>query len=312
MKRRSHRQGENAEDSGYIIVRISFRLNSPVRCLRLSFTLGIRQALLPSERFQLQRFAFFVDGSNLFGSLKSMSVEVDDYETFFGHLYHEAQQQWRQVTGAGASATTMLQRVYWYQVGSIDDWNLKDAQAQAYLKERFDETRTVKDGYMATAGKMLPGKAQADVALKAWSLCFDEFQAWYEGKCSALEKMRRFHHGVRTSTNLIDILEVGHWKVDFFSHICEEKGLDTRLAVDMVALESNYDVAVVVSGDADSIPSIELMKRRGKHVGAVEFVRGYPPEQRGRGFSSKIKLHADFVTRIYEMGLVSKNIVRKV
>jgi uncharacterized LabA/DUF88 family protein len=259
----------------------------------------------------MQRFAFFVDGSNLFGSLKGMGVEVDDYECFFGHLYDEAQRQWRQVTGAGSSASTVLQRVYWYQVGSIDDWNLDDAQAQAYLKERFDENKTIKAGFMATAGKLLPGKSQADVALKAWALCFDDFRAWYDGRRTTVERMKRFHHGVRTSTDLIDILEVGHLKVDFFSHSCEEKGLDTRLAVDMVALESNYDVAVVVSGDADSIPSIELMKRRGKHVGAVEFVRGYPPEQRGRGFSSKIKLHADFVTRIYEMGLVSKNIVRK-
>ena len=54
------------------------------------------------------------------------------------------------------------------------------------------------------------------------------------------------------------------------------------------------------------------MKRRGKHVGAVEFVRGYPPEQKGKGFSSKIKLAADFVARIYEMELVSKKVARKI
>ncbi len=34
----------------------------------------------------------------------------------------------------------------------------------------------------------------------------------------------------------------------------------------MIALEESYDVAVVVSG-ADSIPTIELMKRRRKHAG---------------------------------------------
>jgi uncharacterized LabA/DUF88 family protein len=124
--------------------------------------------------------------------------------------------------------------------------------------------------------------------------------------------MKRFHHAVQSSTDLIDILEVGHWKVDFFSHSVEEKGLDTRLAVDMIALEGGYDVAVVVSGDADSIPSIDLMKRRGKHVGAVEFVRGYPPEKKGKGFSSKIKLSADFVARIYEMELVSKKVAKKI
>ncbi|SPP63481.1 NYN domain-containing protein [Nitrospira lenta] len=259
----------------------------------------------------MARFAFFVDGSNLFGSLKGMGIEVDDYQTFFTYLFKVAEQQWRFSVGAGQSTITLLQRVYWYQVGSIDSWNLDEAQAQAYLRERFEESKQAKAGYMAMAGKMLSSQGQDAVARKAWSLCFDELRAWYEGKKRTLDGMKRFHHGVQSSTDLIDILEVGHWKVDLFSHACEEKGLDTRLAVDMVALESNYDVAVVVSGDADSIPSIDLMKRRGKHVGAVEFVRGYPPEQKGRGFSSKIKLSADFVARIYEMELVSKKVARK-
>ena len=257
------------------------------------------------------RFSFFVDGSNLFGSLKEMGVEVDDYQTFYGYLFRAAEQQWRLSVGAGQNLSCILQRVYWYQVGAIDAWNLEDAQAQAYLKKRFDESKQIKAGYMASAGKLLAGKPQADVALKAWSLCFEEFKAWYEGKKRILEGMKRFHHGVQSSTDLIDILEIGHWKVDFFGHTCEEKGLDTRLAVDMVALEANYDVAIVVSGDADSIPSIDLMKRRGKHVGAVELVRGYPPEQKGRGFSSKIKLSADFVARVYEMDLIAKKIARK-
>ncbi|MGB1562241.1 MAG: NYN domain-containing protein [Sinimarinibacterium flocculans] len=257
------------------------------------------------------RFAFFVDGSNLFGSLKGMGVEVDDYQAFYGYLFRSAEQQWRQAVGGSQSPVGVLQRIYWYQVGSLDAWNLDDAQAQAYLKERFDENRQIKAGYMAQAGKLLSGKPQADVALKAWSLCFDEMKGWYENKKRILDGMKRFHHGVQSSTDLIDVLEIGHWKVDFFGHSCEEKGLDTRLAVDMIALEDNYDVAVVVSGDADSIPSIDLMKRRGKHVGAVEFVRGYPPEQKGRGFSSKIKLSADFVARVYEMELVSKKVAKK-
>lgn len=257
------------------------------------------------------RFAIFVDGSNLFGSLKDLGVQVDDYQRFFGHVFKVAEEEWRNAVGAGKNTDTVLQRVYWYQVGTIDTWNLDDAQSQAYLRERFDENKPVRDGYMARAGKLLPGKSQAEVGLKAWSLCFDEFRAWYENKKRILEGMQRFHHGVQTSTDIIDILEIGHWKVDLLGHSCDEKGLDTRLAVDMVALEGNYDVAVVVSGDADSIPSIDLMKRRNKHVGAVEFVRGYPPEQKGRGFSSKIKLSSDFVARIYEMELVSKKFARK-
>jgi hypothetical protein len=39
------------------------------------------------------KFAFFVDGSNLFGSLKGMNIEVDDYQAFFNYLYKAAEQQ---------------------------------------------------------------------------------------------------------------------------------------------------------------------------------------------------------------------------
>jgi hypothetical protein len=38
----------------------------------------------------------------------------------------------------------------------------------------------------------------------------------------------------------------------------------------MVALQDNYDIAVVVSGDADSIPSVRHMKSRGKHIAAQQ------------------------------------------
>lgn len=183
------------------------------------------------------RFAFSVDGSNLFGSLKGMGIEVDDYQAFFNYLYKAAEQQWRASVNAVQSIDTLLQRIYWYQVRSMDSWDLDDAQAQAYLRERFDDgdNKQLKAGYMATAGKLLTGQSQEAVARKAWALCVDELRAWYEAKNKAREGMKRFHHAVRSSTDGIDIFEAGHLKVDFFSSSVEEKGLDTRLAVDMIA-----------------------------------------------------------------------------
>ena len=72
----------------------------------------------------MQRFAFFVDGSNLFGSLKAMNVEVDDYEAFFAYLYKESASHWHTSTHTPATVPTQLRRVYWYVVGSIDEWDL--------------------------------------------------------------------------------------------------------------------------------------------------------------------------------------------
>jgi uncharacterized LabA/DUF88 family protein len=89
-----------------------------------------------------------------------------------------------------------------------------------------------------------------------------------------------------------------------------EKGLDTRLAVDMVTQVNNYDVAILVSGDADAIPSLNHIKREGKQVCVIEFIKGYPPEAKGRQSSSRLKVAADFVTQIYEMDLVRQKLAR--
>jgi hypothetical protein len=53
------------------------------------------------------------------------------------------------------------------------------------------------------------------------------------------------------------------------------------------------------------------LKTRNKEVAAAEFVSGYPPEKKGKAFSSKLKLAADIVVRIYEMDPISKGLAKK-
>ena len=252
----------------------------------------------------MERFVIFVDGSNLFGALKSMSVEVDDYEALYGYVFKEARAAWLEATYQTQPVSCRLQRVYWYAVGTIDDWDLGLPQSQTALRNAFSRDREVHDSWVAITGKADPALRGQELEDKAWESCFADFTQWYEGKKRILEGMRRFHQGIRLGTNLIDVKEQGHWKVNFLHKLVEEKGLDTSLAVDMVALQDNYDTAVVVSGDADSIPSILHIKSRGKHIAAVEFVNGSPSETKGRTFSSRLKGHADFVIRIYETELL--------
>jgi uncharacterized LabA/DUF88 family protein len=252
----------------------------------------------------LLRVAIFVDGSNLYGSLRAMNLEVSDYGDFYGHIHDEAVSRWQKVTRRPASASgAQLTRVYWYSVGSIDDWDLSLSQSQSALQKAFLKERDVHDGWLARVGKA-EGLKGAALEEKAWASCFADMKVWYEKKCATLENMRRFQQAIRMATDLIDVVPAGHWKVDFLHKRVEEKGLDTSLAVDLLALEDNYDLAVVISGDADSIPSIVRMKERGKQVAAVEFVSGSPSEERGRSFSSRLKLHADFVLRVYESELL--------
>lgn len=259
----------------------------------------------------MARFALFVDGSNLFGALKAMNIEVPDYEKLYAHVFKESHAAWHEVTRQTEKAASELRRVYWYSVGSIDDWNLSLPQSQTALRAAFVREKDVRDSWLAIASRANPGLKGTALEDKAWAACFNDFKDWYEKKVSILNGMRRFHQGLRIQTDLIDVIDRGHWKVNFFRKWVEEKGLDTALAVDMIALQENYDVAVIVSGDADMIPSIDHLKIRGKHIAALEFMSGTPPENKGRTFSSRLKEHADFVIRIYETELVRHKIGKR-
>lgn len=259
----------------------------------------------------MQRFALFVDGSNLFGSLKSMNLEVDNYEKFFSYVHKESVTYWQAVTHTAVSVPTQLRRIYWYVVGTIDQWDLSLPQSHTALRKAFDLDKDIRNAWMAEAGKhhtTLKGTALAD---KAWAECHANFKLWYEQKQEILRKMHGFHQAVRSKTDLIDVIDSGHWKVNFLNKWVEEKGLDTSLAVDMVVLSDNFDVAVVASGDADSIPSVRYLKNKGKHVCSVEFVNGSPPEAKGRNFSSRLGEHSDFVVRIFETELLRHNLARR-
>ena len=56
--------------------------------------------------------------------------------------------------------------------------------------------------------------------------------------------------------------------------------MDTGIAVDMIAKMSNYDVAILVSGDADFLPVVGYLKDNLKYVYQFSVARGVPPSIR--------------------------------
>ena len=163
-----------------------------------------------------------------------MNLEVDDYETLYAHVFKESQAVWHEVTRQTEKVPSELRRVYFYAVGSIDDWDLSLPQSQTALRTSFSRDKDVRDSWLAITGKANPGLSSTALEDKAWAACFNDFKDWYEKKLSILDGMRRFHQGLRIRTDLIDVVERGHWKVNFIHKWVEEKGLDTALAVDMI------------------------------------------------------------------------------
>ncbi|MFA4960230.1 MAG: NYN domain-containing protein [Candidatus Pacearchaeota archaeon] len=62
----------------------------------------------------------------------------------------------------------------------------------------------------------------------------------------------------------------------------KEKGIDVWIAIDMVkeAMNNNIEVVVLISGDADFVPALELIKGIGKDVLSCFVTRGFSNELR--------------------------------
>ncbi len=254
------------------------------------------------------RFAIFVDGPNLVGSLEKLGLRVEDYEAFYLYITGRAVEAWTGCIVGSGRPMAYLWRVFWYQIGHMDELQLDNRTLLDHLRGFFENNRELHRAYMAMAAREHPEAAGDELADAAWRLCLEEGRTWYERKRNALEGMKRFNYSVRRNTQFIEIIESGHWKVDLLRRQVTEKGVDTALAVDVVTLVDSYDVAVVLSADADMIPSLSYAKQQGKHVSVVDLVRGSPPPRRPRHGSSRLKSQADFVVPIYEAELLDQEI----
>jgi len=257
----------------------------------------------------MTRFVSFVDGSNLDGVLKHMNLRVDDYGSFYRYIFEQSVGHWGRTFAEGSPWPSAQQsRIYWYAVGKMDEWDLNDPKAENRLRGRFELNTRLRENYIDETTRKYPDMPDGRRLEEAWQLCFAETREWYDGKKRALERKKRFYHGVQAATDFVEIRQEGHWKLDLLHHTITEKGLDTSLAVDMVALQDTYDVALLISGDADGIPGINYVKNRSKHVGVVEFRRGAQPDHLAKGASSRLKIAADFVVQIYEADLLRKDL----
>ena len=172
------------------------------------------------------RFVTFVDGSNLDGVLKHLNLRVDDYGAFYRHVFEQSVHYWGRTFAEGSPwPTAQHSRIYWYVVGKMDEWDLNDPKAEARLRARFEVNPRLRDAYVEDVLRRNPDLAPERRVEEAWHACFAETREWYDGKKKALERKKRFYHGVQSATDFVEIRQEGHWKVVLLHHTVNEKGL---------------------------------------------------------------------------------------
>lgn len=242
------------------------------------------------ENFRYSLTALFAD--NRYEFSKSDYLPNADWKQFFGHLLDD--QPWE------------LIRVYWYVTRDIDIWPSNvpfawDDKRQFIKKHKIDDklrSQGVKDVDLERPG-LKAAESTLDRRKKAilsrhdgWS----KVQVAIERNNDQLE-FRRFGS---ISFNLVN------------NRFGREKGVDTQLATDLVTLADIYDVALIVSGDADYIPPVTAVKNLGKLVYSVSFLNQDGEKLPGgakrleRRVDGRIELEFDNVRELLDIGDAKK------
>jgi len=123
---------------------------------------------------------------------------------------------------------------------------------------------------------------------------------WYDKVVSDYQKqLSDYEHNIASRWADIEIRKVGTLKVDpWDEEVLGEKGLDVGLAVSMVEMSALADLVVLVSGDADYAPAVQVVKQKLKKVSVVRFFSGPPPKTKGTG--ADLLTSADETIDLYE------------
>ena len=224
--------------------------------------------------------AVSVDGANFRANLRNFafqsspplgnrSYQLEERHFNWKSFYQGVLKKFDEATGW----KHQLIRVHWYSSASISPW------VSAAEELRF--ANGVVNQYSEING-LTPAKV------------IDLSRQWYDGERSYFERLREdVFENIQRRTDFLEFRYVGQYQVHplrpyrisqnpdgtitYLGTRAGEKGVDTGIAVDMIAKMAHYDVAILVSGDADFLPVVGYLKDNLKYVYQFSVARGVPP-----------------------------------
>ena len=210
---------------------------------------------------KLDTACIFVDGENLRHSICDLfDTDFDpadylprnaEWEQFFDHL----------VKQTGASCRL---RTYWYVVEQIDFWPYRIPMNDPVKLEKVVRSFKPLNDELA---RISPASKEARVYELAYELQRRERQMKRR-----FDGWRVFQEGIEKHCDFVEFRREGSIRYDLFrQRLGIEKSVDVKLATDLLELRQIYDIAIIVSGDADYVPAVKAVKDSGKRVVNVTF-----------------------------------------
>jgi len=164
-------------------------------------------------------------------------------------------------------------RTYWYVIRRLDffPYNLPNPKTVASDSREFEKLKTILSKHELYQKELdsleEPNKTSRMVTMLE-GLCEQHtvMQKRFEGWTTIQDGISSKHKG-------IEFRRAGAMTFNLFTKkLGTEKAVDVKLATDMITLKDIYDVAIIVSGDQDYVPAVEVVKDAGKQVVNAAFL----------------------------------------
>jgi uncharacterized LabA/DUF88 family protein len=211
----------------------------------------------------MKRCCVFVDGENLrHGIVNLFQPEFDRKD----YLPKDARwdELFFQIAKRACHGSELL-RTYWYTIQHLDFYPYRisnDKRKRNSFLQR-QETLSSRLKGLSAAEREAECDRIASELMERRQMMQDRFDGWISIQNGISQKHRsiEFRRAGTITHNLLT------------NRFGNEKAVDVKLATDLIVLRDIYDVAVIVSGDQDYVPAVQVVKDAGKTVVNVAFER---------------------------------------
>lgn len=230
----------------------------------------IRGGLLAPRLFcahliMAERVCIFVDGENLRHAIASLFEQYDRRE----YLPKKAARAdlFDRLTSQITKETGQRVRTYWYVTEHIDFW--------PYRFPRPDEEETLRRLLQSDAATKREIEQLEGVELtRKMAQIVQDLQDERSKMQGRFEGWTALQNAIALKHPAIEFRRAGAISYNLFQRsLGKEKAVDVKLATDMIMLRDIYDTAIIVSGDQDYVPAVQVVKDSGKTVVNVAFER---------------------------------------
>ncbi|MGB8494795.1 MAG: NYN domain-containing protein [Candidatus Acidiferrum sp.] len=162
-------------------------------------------------------------------------------------------------------------RTYWYVVDEIDFWpygiqkllNSQEFRVLETVLRKFRSNATQLDAIADPVQRQQRLVALAKTIIARERSMKSRFEGW-----------QVFQNGIAHRFDSVEFRRAGSIRYDLFTQrFGKEKGVDVKLATDVLKLNDIFDVGIIVSGDGDYVPAVQAVKDWGKHMVNVSFLK---------------------------------------